>query len=395
MGECIVDRVVANAEVGSVRTVVCAHRKAVAEHSPIQHVYRSLGMQFVSGIVRDHADRRSLFVQGAEELHHGGTIRRVQVSRRFVGQQYHRLAGHGARDGHALLLATGQLRREVRGPVTHCHTIECVVDSPPPLRFAHATVEQRKLHIFVRCEVANQVERMEDESDLAVANARALLVPHGGQMVTVVPRSAGILRDAALPSARREVYRMAMPATINDWTVDMLDALPNDGQRYEIIDGELFVTPGPAEFHQDIAGELYALLREYLKGHGIGKAMISPADVRRGDRTRNRVQPDVFVVGRTEGKRPEYPYELHELLLAVEVASPSNPRLDYHVKRDLYLRERVGEYWVINPDALNISRWRGHDDPGEVFSKRIAWQPEGMPTAFVLNLAEFFADARS
>ena len=188
---------------------------------------------------------------------------------------------------------------------------------------------------------------------------------------------------------------MAMPATINDWTVDMLDALPSDGQRYEIIDGELFVTPGPAEFHQDIAGELHALLREYLKGHGIGKAMISPADVRRGDRTRNRVQPDVFVVALADGKRPEYPYELHDLLLAVEVASPSNPRLDYQVKRDLYLRERVGEYWVINPDALNISRWRGHDDPGDVLSKRIEWHPEGMPTAFVLELAEFFADARS
>jgi Uma2 family endonuclease len=89
---------------------------------------------------------------------------------------------------------------------------------------------------------------------------------------------------------------MGMPATVNDWTVDMLDALPEDGQRYEIIDGELFVTPGPGEPHQDIVGELHARLREYLKGRGIGKAMVSPADVRRGDRTRNRVQPEVFVV---------------------------------------------------------------------------------------------------
>ena len=62
---------------------------------------------------------------------------------------------------------------------------------------------------------------------------------------------------------------------------------------------------------------------------------------------------------------------------------------------DLYLRERVGEYWVINPDVLNISRWRGHDDPGEVLSKVVEWRPEGMATPFVLRLAEFFADARS
>ena len=201
--------------------------------------------------------------------------------------------------------------------------------------------------------------------------------------------------DASLPSPRRVVYRMGMPATITDWTVDMLDALPEDGQRYEIIDGELFVTPGPAEGHQEIVGELYARLREYLKGRGVGKAMVSPADVRRGDRMRNRVQPDVFVVRRAEGKRPTYPYELHDLLLAVEVVSPSNPLLDYQIKRDLYLREGVGEYWIINPDARNVSRWRGRDDPGEVLSKEVDWNVEGMSTPFRLELTEFFAEALS
>ena len=187
---------------------------------------------------------------------------------------------------------------------------------------------------------------------------------------------------------------MGMPATIRNWTVDMLDALPSDEQRYKIIDGELFVTPRPVEFHQDIAGELHMLLRDYLKGHGVGKAMISPSDVRGGDRTGNRVQPDVFVVGRLDGKRPEYPFDLHDLLLAVEVVSPSNPHLDYQAKRDLYLREGVGEYWVV-PDALNLSRWRGRDEPGDVLSKVVEWHPEGMSTPFVLSLAEFFADARA
>ena len=56
-----------------------------------------------------------------------------------------------------------------------------------------------------------------------------------------------MLCDACLPSPRRVVYRMGMPATSSDWTVDMLNALPDDGQRYEIIDGELFVTPAPGE----------------------------------------------------------------------------------------------------------------------------------------------------
>ena len=52
---------------------------------------------------------------------------------------------------------------------------------------------------------------------------------------------------------------MGMPATITDWTVEMLDALPDDGQRYEIIDGVLFVTPGPGEGHQDVVDELSVL----------------------------------------------------------------------------------------------------------------------------------------
>ena len=186
---------------------------------------------------------------------------------------------------------------------------------------------------------------------------------------------------------------MSMAATYLDWTVDMVDALPDDGQRYEIIDGELFVTPGPGEFHQDIAGALFWRLHQYLVGHGIGKAMISPADVRRGDRTRNRVQPDVFVVRVVDGRRPAYPYELHDLLLAVEVASPSNAILDYQIKRDLYLREGVGEYWVINPDARNVSRWRHRDDPGEVRSKEIDFPLDGMSAPLILDLAEFFAGA--
>lgn len=186
---------------------------------------------------------------------------------------------------------------------------------------------------------------------------------------------------------------MTTRVTHTDWTVHMVDALPDDGQRYEVIDGELFVTPSPGESHQDVVGALHARLREYLRGSGVGKAMVSPADVRRGDRSRNRVQPDVFVVRITEGRRPAYPYELRDLLLAVEVVSPNNPLLDYQVKRDLYLREGVGEYWIISPDALNVSRWRGRDEPGDVLSKHVEWHPAGIPTPFVLDLAEFFAEA--
>jgi Uma2 family endonuclease len=186
---------------------------------------------------------------------------------------------------------------------------------------------------------------------------------------------------------------MAMPATRTDWTVDMLDALPDDGQRYEIIDGELFVTPGPSDVHQYIVGELYARLLDYLRRSGVGYPVVSPSDVRREDRRRNRVQPDIFVVRVKDAKRPSYPFDFTDLLLAVEVESPSNPRYDYQTKRVLYLGSRVPEYWIVSPEARTVARWTNADEPGEILSQRLEWQPTGMENPITVDLPTFFAEA--
>lgn len=186
---------------------------------------------------------------------------------------------------------------------------------------------------------------------------------------------------------------MAMPATRTDWTVDMLDALPDDGKRYEIIDGVLFVTPAPSDVHQYIVGELHSQLLQYLRGSGVGHPVVSPADVRRPDRQRNRVQPDIFVVRVTNAKRPAYPFDLTDLLLAIEVESPKNPRYDYHTKRVLYLESGVPEYWIVSPNARTVSRWRHADDPGEILSQRLVWHPAGMADPFVADLPELFTQA--
>ncbi len=186
---------------------------------------------------------------------------------------------------------------------------------------------------------------------------------------------------------------MAMPAAQTEWTVEMVDALPDDGQRYELIDGELFVTPAPSDVHQLVVGCLHARLRAYLRPHGVGRVLVSPADVRREDKRRNRVQPDIFVVRLTENRRPAYPFDLADLLLAVEVESPSNPAYDYQTKRVLYLRSGVAEYWVVNSIARTVARWRSDADPGELLTERVEWQPGGMPTPFQLILPEFFEDA--
>lgn len=186
---------------------------------------------------------------------------------------------------------------------------------------------------------------------------------------------------------------MAMSAARADWTVDMLDALPDDGQRYELIDGLVYVTPAAGLPHQLIAGELHHLLKLYLRGSMVGRVLISPSDVRRGDHTRNRVQPDVFVVRLVDGKLPPYPFAMSDLLLAVEVPSPSNPSYDYQTKRALYIANGIPEYWILNGEARNLSRWRGAADPGEVLSGRVEWQPAGMPEPLVLDLPRFFDEA--
>jgi len=186
---------------------------------------------------------------------------------------------------------------------------------------------------------------------------------------------------------------MAMPAARTDWTVEMLDQLPDDGQRYEIIDGELFVTPAPSDVHQYVAGELFVRLFEYLRGSGIGRPLFSPSDVRRHDRRRNRVQPDVFVVRVSEGKRPVYPFDHTDLLLAVEVESPSNSHLDYQTKRRVCLEGGVPEYWIISPEARTVARWTRAEDPGEIHSRQVSWQPDGMSQPFVVDLGAFFTQA--
>lgn len=184
-----------------------------------------------------------------------------------------------------------------------------------------------------------------------------------------------------------------MPAVRIDWTVEMLDDLPDDGSRYDLIDGELFATPAPSDVHQLVIGELQSRLRAYLRPFGIARAIRSPADVRRDDHTRNRVQPDIFVVRLNDGRRPPYPFDLTDLLLAVEVESPSNSAYDYQIKRRLYLTSGIPEYWLVSPESRTIARWRGPRDDADLLTTRLEWHLAGMPDALLISIPEFFDEA--
>jgi Uma2 family endonuclease len=184
---------------------------------------------------------------------------------------------------------------------------------------------------------------------------------------------------------------MGMPHTAERWTPARVRALPDDRNRYEVIDGELFVTPAPTWSHQRVVGGLFRHLANYLQGQSWGEVLISPADISFHEDM--LVQPDIFVVPiRSEGQRSREWADIRALLLAVEVLSPSTARADRQAKRRLYQREGVGEYWVVDPDARVVERWRPEDDRPEIVTGTLTWQPEPSTAPFELDLPQFFDD---
>jgi Uma2 family endonuclease len=129
-------------------------------------------------------------------------------------------------------------------------------------------------------------------------------------------------------------------------------ALPDDGRRYEILVGELAVTPAPGRRHQEIVGELFSLLHGHVKARGLGQVFVSPFDVILAETS--VVQPDIVYVaiGRL-GIVLERGVE-GAPSLAVEVISPSTQQRDRGAKQELYARHGVPHLWIVDPEAHSI-----------------------------------------
>jgi Uma2 family endonuclease len=182
---------------------------------------------------------------------------------------------------------------------------------------------------------------------------------------------------------------MSMPTLKRQWTVADLEDLPDDGSRYEVIDGELFVTPAPTWLHQRAVTHLHRLLDDYLTQQRAGYALVAPADVvfspKRG------VQPDIFAVPPAEGRFPKAFGEVRRLLIAVEVLSPSTARSDRVVKRTLFRDERVPEYWIVDLDSRTIERSTPDESRPEIVSERLSWSPDGVTQPLEIDLPAYFA----
>ncbi len=183
---------------------------------------------------------------------------------------------------------------------------------------------------------------------------------------------------------------MGMPAQQQDldWTVERAHALPDDGNRYEVLDGELFVTPAPIWRHQTAVGLLYSPLVAYALEQRIGWAVFAPADVIFAPR--RLLQPDIFVVPWRDLTAPNPSPKATRLLLAVEVLSPSTARADRQRKRAIYQDEGVPEYWIVDVDARLIERWRPGDERPEIVTARLEWQPRAAHAPLELDLVLYF-----
>ena len=181
---------------------------------------------------------------------------------------------------------------------------------------------------------------------------------------------------------------MGMPQTSGPWTADRVRALPDDGRRYELVEGELVVTPAPRGGHQVAVFRLGILLDQYVEATGAGRVLASPANVNLGED--EILQPDLFVYRTATGRELREWSEITELLLVIEVLSPSSARFDRQLKRRRYQRARVPEYWVVDLDARLVERWRPDDERPELLGETLEWRPVAATEALIVDLPALF-----
>ena len=179
--------------------------------------------------------------------------------------------------------------------------------------------------------------------------------------------------------------RMVAPAY---YTADMVRALPEDGKRYEVVHGELLVTPAPRTWHQEIVGRLYVALRAYVEAHAPDlHVFAAPADISWSDDT--LVQPDLFVVPLAEARTLDW-RRIRDLELVIEVLSPTSARADRFTKRRLYQERQIPAYWIVDGDERLVEVWTPAAVRPVVERERVVWTPAGATRPFAIELEELF-----
>lgn len=178
-------------------------------------------------------------------------------------------------------------------------------------------------------------------------------------------------------------------------TYDDFVQFPDDGKRHELIDGEHIVTPSPNTKHQTIAMNLSALLWPFIRAHQLGRLFAAPFDVVFSNF--DVVEPDLLFVSKP--RQADVLTAAHVRGtpdLVVEIGSPSTRKRDETVKRRLYERFGVSEYWVIDPELDEIKVYRAADGRFERVAELRAENDDALESplfpGLALQLAEIFAE---
>ena len=139
-------------------------------------------------------------------------------------------------------------------------------------------------------------------------------------------------------------------------TYDDYLRLPNDGRRYEILEGEIFVSPSPVTKHQIVSGNLYAILHHHVRAHKLGLVLHAPTDVVLS--YTNVVQPDLLFVSNARKKIITEQNIQGAPDLMVEILSETTEEQDRTTKMQIYARHGVKEYWLIDPDRETLEVYK-------------------------------------
>ena len=173
-----------------------------------------------------------------------------------------------------------------------------------------------------------------------------------------------------------------IPLSPRRYTVEEVLAFPEDGNQYELVDGELLVSPTPTRRHQHIVHMLAYWVTRYLDQHDLARVLCeTPADL--SWEAGQIFHPDLFVIHPSEMRNDWR--EVKTLLLAVEVLSPSTRLLDRSRKRPVYQRHGVQTFWIVDPDAQNVEVWHPGDVTPQIVTDVLSWQYK--PDAPLLHMA--------
>lgn len=155
-------------------------------------------------------------------------------------------------------------------------------------------------------------------------------------------------------------------------TAETLEELPDDGRRYELLQGELIVSPAPGTVHQRVIRRLSRLLDDAVIAGAFGEMFQAPYEARLS--AQNIVQPDLMVVARADTDRLTARRLEGAPAVAIEVVSPSSERIDRGRKASLYMESGVREYWIVDPAQrrIVIHRPSGETSDVEIVSTGIA-----------------------